>query len=312
MHFYDHDDEAVTAVARYVEEGLGSGERVVVIATAGHRAGLDAALIAHGTDAGRARSSGRFVCLDAAETLSAFMVGGSPDPALFVSSVGSVIKAARADGSRVRAFGEMVAVLWDEGNVAGAISLESMWNDLARDQQFFLLCAYPTAGFGAARLGDVRQVCELHSELLAPSNYAVPWPPASGTDRGQHCELFVPVPEAVGAVRQFVRLVLEGWGEHELVSDATLVTSEMATNAVRHADSPFRAFVGRSAGVIRIAVEDAGGGRAEQRLAAPDDLGGRGIEIVGAVAHRWGCDPLPGGKIVWAELLAVDGGRRCG
>ena len=84
---------------------------------------------------------------------------------------GGVLDEPRQAGSEVRAFGEMVALLWHQGNVAGAIALESLWNDLAQQQRFSLLCAYPTTGLTAAELGDVNEVCRLHSVVHPPSSY---------------------------------------------------------------------------------------------------------------------------------------------
>ena len=304
VNFYDHDAEAVSAIAQHVEDGLAVGERVVVVATAAHRAAMDDELLAHGTDPVRARASGRLLVLDAAEMLSTFVVDGSPDPDLFRANLGAVIDAARADGSTVRAFGEMVALLWQDGNVAGALEVESLWNDLALRRQFSLLCAYPTGELVGARLGDLGRVCELHSEVFAPTSYRAPSSMPTALNGGPHTEVFVPVPEAVAAVRRFVMRVLEHWGEYDLLFDAELVTSEMATNAVMHANSPFRARVERSGAVIRIAIEDSGVGGAERRAAAHDDLNGRGVEIIDALASQWGCDELLEGKVVWAEFAA--------
>lgn len=77
----------------------------------------------------------------------------------------------------------------------------------------------------------------------------------------------------------------------------------MATNAVVHAASPFRAFVRRSGGTVLVAVKDAGLGSAVRHPASQEDMHGRGVAIVEAFSHRWGCEPLPEGKIVWAELV---------
>ena len=71
------------------------------------------------------------------------------------------------DGRRVRAFGEMVALLWAQGNQAGAIRLEELWNDLARTHLFSLLCGYPMNAF--SRQNDVppfSEVCTCHSRVL--------------------------------------------------------------------------------------------------------------------------------------------------
>jgi anti-sigma regulatory factor (Ser/Thr protein kinase) len=89
-----------------------------------------------------------------------------------------------------------------------------------------------------------------------------------------------------------------------LIDDAMLLTSEMATNALVHAHSPFRISVARGGGVISFAVQDATSRTPQKRLVDAQSAMGRGMGIVDALSSRWGCDVLPTGKIVWAELLS--------
>jgi len=307
--FYEDDDEVVGRISAYAAEGLRRRERVLTVVTPEHRNAVDDALSDLGLDPARARHDGSYVTLEAAHTLSTFLVDGSPDLDGFAHSVGRMISAAREDGSTVRVFGEMVSLLWDRGDVVSALQLESMWNELAQVQQFFLMCAYRQAGLGQAQLRDIGRVCDLHAAVHPPESYG-----ASGVvrPRGGHAEagaatwseVFVPVPAAVPAARRFVAGVLVQWHEDEIVRDATLVTSELATNALIHGASPFRASVSRDAGVVRISVEDVARGWPERRGATIDDVGGRGLDIVNALAQRAGYDALPGGKIAWAEFPA--------
>jgi hypothetical protein len=127
---YESDDALVARVAEFLAPAVRDGEMAVVVATAAHRAAFRAALAAEGADLERAEASGRFPQLDAAETLATFMVDGAP-------------------GRHVRVYGEMVALLWDAGDVASAIALEDLWNALAVGHEFALLCAYPTSLFTA-------------------------------------------------------------------------------------------------------------------------------------------------------------------
>lgn len=308
--FYDVDADLVGALARHVEEGLSASEAVVVVATAGHRAAVEAALVDEGVDLWHARAAGHYQELDAAATLSTFMVQGVPEPDRFAATIGGAIDAAGRDGSAVRAFGEMVAVLWEQGNVTGAIAVESLWNDLALSRRFSLLCAYPTTALGTSRLTDVHLVCEAHSDLRPPLSYgtSAPFSAALAADEQQNTEVFVPVTKAVPAVRRFVTSTLHAWGEDRLVHAAGLVATELAVNAVVHARSPFRAFVHRAPGVVLVAVKDVCEGTVQPALGALDDVDGRGVAIVEALAQRWGCDALPDGKIVWAEFASEKAG----
>jgi hypothetical protein len=302
--FYDHDGEAIGAIARYVADGLSAGDRVVVIATEWHAAVLDDLLRLRGIDAGQERSKGSYLTLDAAQTLRLFMVDGSPDRALFTEHIGGIVDAAGRDGTAVRAFGEMVALLWDDGNVAAALELEALWNQLAETYAFALLCAYPTEAIGSATLSDISSVCGLHSDVNPPLRYTAMMNWSLSLDDGRKSEVFLPVKESVMASRNFVAGVLERWGEDPLFWDATLITSELATNAVREG-SAFRVVIDRGGGIVRIAVEDVAPGHPQRCTPTADDTHGRGVAIVESLARRWGCDRVGEEKTVWAELRAT-------
>lgn len=298
VFFYDLDGELNSAVAEYVGAGLSAGEPVIVVATAAHRAAIEATLSHDGVNVSRARATGRFVALDAAETLDSFMVHGLPEVNRFARVAGAMLDAAPG----LRAFGEMVALLWHQGNVSGAMALETLWNDLAEDRQFSLLCSYPAAVLHSAELRDVNRMSHLHSAVHPPSSYGSEITSGREDAAATTSRVFVGVPEAVAASRRFVADTLTSWGQDHLVGDGALIVSELATNAVIHGGSPFRATVERGARVVRIAVEDVGPGVPHSRRMPDDALSGRGVAIVEELAHRWGCDLTHGGKVFWAEL----------
>ena len=236
--------------------------------------------------------------------LSTFADGDELDPNRFMTIIGGLIDRLSADGRRVRAFGEMVALLWDAGEVAAAIELESMWNDLARTHRFSLYSAYPMASLAAC--GDIMattQVCDHHSQVLAPRSYESPSPSRKPVDdAAERCQLFVPAVSAVAAARRFVQATLVAWDDTDLVGDATLVASELATNAVRHASSAFRLTIGRTEAVVRIAVDDISPAPPARRDPTPAVPGGRGLAIIEMLSVRWGSEAHVDGKVVWAEL----------
>ncbi len=299
--FYDSDSAMVAAVADYVESGLSTGEPVLAIATAAHLAAIDSALGSRGTDVPLVRASGAYLVLDAAQTLESFMVDGSPDANRFTTVLGGVLDAARGGELGVRAFGEMVALLWRDGNVAAAIAVESLWNDLAASRQFSLLCSYPTTALETAELRDVNGVCDLHSTVSPHSAHATTASDA-GAASPNSSAVFIAVPGAVAEARRFIRATLTSWGQHRLLQDGTLIVSELATNAITHGDSAFRVSIERTATVVRIAVEDAGPGIPHPRHLPIDVPNGRGMRMVEMLARRWGCDLLDGGKVLWADL----------
>ena len=151
VQFYETDAFLVEAVTRFIATGLAADEPAVIIATAAHCDAFVDGLRTKGIDTSRALDQGTLVLLDADETLRSFMVQGAPDWELFASTVGGVLAAvaARSRGMPVRAYGEMVDVLWRDGQRSAALRLESMWNDLRSraGHTFSLLCAFVIDSF---------------------------------------------------------------------------------------------------------------------------------------------------------------------
>jgi anti-sigma regulatory factor (Ser/Thr protein kinase) len=108
-------------------------------------------------------------------------------------------------------------------------------------------------------------------------------------------------PESVAGARQFVRDLLSE-EPREIVEAAELMTSELATNSVRHADSDFELAILRSREEIRVEVSDRGQGQPVPRSPTPQEQSGRGLQIVQALSENWGITPSPGGKLVWFTL----------
>ncbi|HYY97178.1 MAG TPA: ATP-binding protein [Pyrinomonadaceae bacterium] len=172
VQFYEADEFLLDSLSGYAREGIEAGEACVVVARPGRLEGLDARLRACGLDPDEARASGRLFTLDAAETLSRFMRGDAPDPCLFEEVVGGVLSRASREGRRVRAFGEMVALLWADGKPDAAIRLEGLWNGLAKARAFRLFCAYPLNGFeGETHAGPLGRVCAEHTHVIPAESY---------------------------------------------------------------------------------------------------------------------------------------------
>lgn len=174
VQFYEDDEFLLDAVARFAAAGLTAGEPVLILASEPHRAAFARRLRRNGANLDAAVASGQLRTLDARETLLRFMVGDQPDWGRFRATIGPVLEACRAAtraDARVRVFGEMVDLLWRTGNRAAAIRLEALWNELARQQSFTLLCAYSMGNFympGDGELFD--KVCGLHSHVISPGD----------------------------------------------------------------------------------------------------------------------------------------------
>jgi PAS domain S-box-containing protein len=176
VQFYGDDAFLLDELSGFVGSALGAGDAAVVIATRTHRDGLARRLEERGLNISLAVAQGRYVALDAAETLSKFMHTGQPDPALFTGLVGGIVAraagAAMSERPRVAAFGEMVSLLWAEGKPEAAIRLEQLWNDLARTHAFDLRCAYPMSLFDHSSDGEpLATICSAHSSVIPAESY---------------------------------------------------------------------------------------------------------------------------------------------
>jgi len=176
VQFYAEDASLLDGLGRFIGSAIGAGDGAIVIATKAHRDGLAQRLQADGLDVKVAQKHGRYVALDAAETLSAFMVDGFPDATRFTQVMGPVVSgakaASRSEHSRVAAFGEMVALLWAEGRCAAALRLEQLWNELSKTHSFYLRCAYPMSGFYREGHGDpLLKICAEHSSVIPVESY---------------------------------------------------------------------------------------------------------------------------------------------
>jgi MEDS: MEthanogen/methylotroph, DcmR Sensory domain len=144
VQVYDDLAELAGLVGRYLDAGFRRGEPAVVISTSEHLKVFAADLEARGWRIERLEAEGLLVCRDAQQTLDGFMDGETPSAERFERVVGGLIDdvATQIPDKSIRAFGEMVDLLWKQGNEAGAIALEELWNELAETRSFALLCGY--------------------------------------------------------------------------------------------------------------------------------------------------------------------------
>ena len=171
VQFYQDDAFLAELLSRFVGASLVTGDSAIVVATARHREAVAERLKSRGFDLAVPEKQRRYIPLDAATTLSKFMRGGMPDQTLFNELVGPVVEdardAARGGRGRIAAFGEMVALLWAEGNIEAALQLEELWNRIADIYSFSLCCAYPMSGFiGNPHAAPFLKICAQHTHVF--------------------------------------------------------------------------------------------------------------------------------------------------
>ena len=162
VDLYADDAELLSHVTAYVVDGLAQGEACLVIATPQHRAGLRHRLAL----AGLGGHGGRLLELDADEVLRRFLRDDWPDPALFDLAFAEVLRTLLRQGGRVRVFEEVVGLLHANGMLPAALQLEKLWEQLQRELDFPVLCAYPLVGCDEQD-GEVREhVLALHPHVV--------------------------------------------------------------------------------------------------------------------------------------------------
>jgi CheY-like chemotaxis protein len=165
LELYSDDAAFIKNLSRFIHKALMIGRGAIVVATPEHRTALVCELASLGCDTKRAYGDGRYISLDAKETLSKMVVDQMPDPEAFAEVIGYIIDQVDASAG-VTIFGEMVAVLWADGDYSAAIRLEQLWNGLAAKQSFFLRCAYPMKGFESSEQRRLMtRVCAQHSDV---------------------------------------------------------------------------------------------------------------------------------------------------
>jgi signal transduction histidine kinase len=173
IQLYESDEFLVDSVCRFVGAALRDGHASLVVATHSHRIAIQRRLAETGIDLSRAIESGRYVVLDAVDTLSKFMIGGQPDSRQFHESIGETIASLTRRSRRVHAFGEMAALLWADGNQEAAIRVEELWNELFRRHRFALFCAYALSGF-SEKCDELafESICKCHAGVVPAESYA--------------------------------------------------------------------------------------------------------------------------------------------
>ena len=176
VQLYTDDGFLLDVLSRFIGGAIAVGDGAVVIATQAHQDGLAQRLTARGVDTAKAISQGRYVLLDANETLPRLMVNGSVDETRFINTISDVLtrvrNAADDKDSRVAVFGELVALLWADGKSLEALRVENFWNNLAQKHSFSLLCAYPITGFKNERhIEPFLKMCAQHSSVVPSESY---------------------------------------------------------------------------------------------------------------------------------------------
>ena len=163
------------AVCRFAAGAIANGEGVILVPTAAHWEAFRPRLEAAGVNVKDAQGSGQLTVVDADDLLPRFMKDTMPDAPVFLGLAGNVIAQARGEGQypKVRWWGEMVNVLWEQGNVAASMNLEDQFDRLAKQHDIAIFCSFVMDNFDSevhSRL--LPRLGQNHSHLIPVEDYA--------------------------------------------------------------------------------------------------------------------------------------------
>jgi hypothetical protein len=167
VQIYEDDDILINSIAGFVGDGINCGDTTIVVATPYHIAKLEEKLEEHGINVDALISQNRYVPVDAEEALQTFMIDDWPDAPLFFLTVSELLTPLKAEGRPIRAFGEMVALLWERGHKGATIQLEYLWNQYFETEAFPMFCAYPRAAFTEGLQNSLSGICCAHSKIIS-------------------------------------------------------------------------------------------------------------------------------------------------
>lgn len=168
-HLFDHEDTIADVIADFFETGFEQGAPAIMIATPGRQRAVCRRLAQNGLDLDEATRTRRITLLDARSSSDRFMRDGLPDPGLFASWAQSTLADHTGVGSaRPRLYGEIVDLLRKDGNPEAVLRLERLWNALAHEREFALLCGYDCTGNQLTPDAFARLCCGEHSLVIHP------------------------------------------------------------------------------------------------------------------------------------------------
>jgi len=163
------------AVCRFAAGAIANGEGVILVPTKAHWDAFRPRLEAEGVDVNAVQASGQLNVVDADELLPQFMRDKMPDSPVFLGLAADVISKARGSGRypKVRWWGEMVNILWEQGNVSASMALEDQFDRLAHQHEIAIFCSFVMDNFNSeVHSRMLPRLGQNHSHLIPVEDYA--------------------------------------------------------------------------------------------------------------------------------------------
>jgi hypothetical protein len=174
VQLYQDEDFYGEAISHFAAEGVARDESIILVATKPHWENISRRLKDKGLDTGDLFRRGQLTLLDAEETLPKFMVGNEPDGSIFKPLAQQTIAKARAAGKypRVRWWGEMVNVLYVNGNSRGSNRLEEFFDEVAHEESIAIFCSFLMDKFDPKIYEEAfSNVCRTHSHVIPADDF---------------------------------------------------------------------------------------------------------------------------------------------
>ena len=166
VQVYENEKTFLDTLEGFAGTGFLANDSVVIIATSSHLDSLNARLSSQGFDLSSLIESDQYIPIDAEDLLSVFLVDGWIDEKIFNGFISDIVSRAKQRNGKVRAFGEMVAILWEKGHCGATVQLEHLWNQLHHKAPFTLFCAYPKSGFTQSANDSINIICKQHAKVI--------------------------------------------------------------------------------------------------------------------------------------------------
>ncbi len=167
VEIYDESDAFLDSLEGFVVGGLERSDTVILILTRGHLYALEERIKKHGFDLPALQTEQRYIPLFASDVLEQLMFRGWPEEKLFMQTIAPLIERAKKNTGRVRVFGEMVAILWAEGQYGATVRMEHLWHDLCQSEGLIVFCAYPNSGFNENAGTTMKTICDSHTKVYS-------------------------------------------------------------------------------------------------------------------------------------------------
>jgi hypothetical protein len=166
LQIYEDDKSFLDLLESYIVGGLKADECVILIATRQHLNAINDRVKNKGFNLSALTLNECYVPLVAEEMLSKFMINNWPDEDLFTHELKQLISKPIQRNQKIRAFGEMVSILWSQGQGSATIHLEHLWNRFCSEHSLTLFCAYPKSGFTNSTTESLNRICGAHARII--------------------------------------------------------------------------------------------------------------------------------------------------